>query len=69
MRKHWLSFLMFSAALAAAESPLPPIAPVPATAKFADPDYLIWCGSMVEGDDGKFHLFYSRWPNALGHRE
>lgn len=23
---------------------------------------------MVEGEDGKFHLFYSRWPDALGHR-
>ena len=52
----------------AAEPPLIQIAPVPATAKFSDPAYQIWCGSMVEGDDGKFHLFYSRWPAALGHR-
>jgi hypothetical protein len=40
---------------------------VPATAKFADPDYYIWCGTMVRGDDGVYHLFYSRWPRALGH--
>jgi predicted GH43/DUF377 family glycosyl hydrolase len=52
----------------AAESPGLDIRPVPATAKFADPAYQIWCGSMVEGEDGKFHLFYSRWPAALGHR-
>lgn len=41
--------------------------PVPATAKFSDPDYYIWCGTMVKGDDGKCHLFYSRWPRKLGH--
>jgi hypothetical protein len=41
--------------------------PVPATAKFSDPNFNIWCGSAVKGDDGKFHLFYSRWPRKLGH--
>jgi hypothetical protein len=43
------------------------IQPVPATAKFSDPDYYIWCGTMVRGDDGKCHLFYSRWPRKLAH--
>lgn len=42
--------------------------PVPATAKFADPDYNIWCGSAVKGDDDKYHMFYSRWPRGLGHQ-
>ena len=41
--------------------------PVPESAIFSDPDYNVWCGSMVEGDDGKYHLFYSRWPKKLGH--
>lgn len=41
--------------------------PVPLTAKLADPEYDIWCGSAVRGDDGKYHLFYSRWPRKLGH--
>lgn len=41
--------------------------PVPATAKFSDPEYNIWCGSAVKGDDGKYHMFYSRWPRKLGH--
>ena len=41
--------------------------PVPATAKFSDPEYNIWCGSAVAGDDGNYHLFYSRWPRRLGH--
>lgn len=43
------------------------IQPVPLTARFADPDYNIWCGTMVRGADGKCHLFYSRWPRQLGH--
>jgi hypothetical protein len=43
------------------------IRPIPAAATFRDPDYNIWCGSMVCGNDGKSHLFYSRWRRALGH--
>jgi hypothetical protein len=40
---------------------------LPATAQFIDPDYYIWCGSAVRGDDGQYHLYYSRWPRKLGH--
>jgi len=40
---------------------------VPLTAKWVDPEYNIWCGSEIKGDDGKYHLFYSRWPRNLGH--
>ena len=43
------------------------VQPVPATAKMTDPDYNIWCGTEVKGDDGKYNLFYSRWPRKLGH--
>jgi hypothetical protein len=43
------------------------IQPAPETAKFSDPDFYIWCGTMVRGDDGKCHLYYSRWPRTLGH--
>jgi hypothetical protein len=42
------------------------IQPIPASAKFSDPDYYIWCGTLVKGDDAKYHLFYSRWPRKLG---
>jgi len=28
---------------------------------FADPDYFQWGGSCILGEDGKYHLFYSRW--------
>ena len=41
--------------------------PIPEAAIFQHPDYYIWCGTMVRGDDGKCHLFYSRWPRKLGH--
>ena len=34
---------------------------------FEHPDWCIWCGSMVRGEDGKYHLFYSRWPRKFGH--
>lgn len=43
------------------------IQPVPETARFSDPGYIVWCGSMIRGEDGKYHLFYSRWPEKLGH--
>ncbi|MEM1219135.1 MAG: glycoside hydrolase family protein, partial [Bacteroidota bacterium] len=26
----------------------------------------IWGGSVVEGEDGLYHMFYSRWPKELG---
>lgn len=43
------------------------IQPVPSTAILRSPEYDIWGGSPVKGDDGKYHLFYSRWPHSLGH--
>jgi len=43
------------------------IQPVSGSATFKDPGYIVWCGSMIQGDDGKYHLFYSRWPEKLGH--
>ncbi|MBS1794420.1 MAG: hypothetical protein JSS81_11230 [Acidobacteria bacterium] len=26
--------------------------------------YWVWCGSSIKGDDGKYHLYASRWPNS-----
>lgn len=26
--------------------------------------YWVWCGSVIKGDDGKYHMFASRWPNT-----
>jgi alpha-L-fucosidase len=30
-----------------------------------DSDYHNWGSSIIKGDDGKYHLFYSRWPGAF----
>ncbi|EMI18924.1 putative secreted protein [Rhodopirellula maiorica SM1] len=43
------------------------VSPVPASAKFVDPNYYIWGGSMARDAEGKCHLLYSRWPRELGH--
>ena len=43
------------------------VQPVPSQAVFELPDWCVWCGSCVRGDDGKYHLFYSRWPSKYGH--
>lgn len=31
-----------------------------------DPDFFVWCTSPIAGDDGKIHLFCSRWPKQFG---
>jgi len=40
--------------------------PIPASAAFRDPGYFVWCGTMVQSDGGKYHLYYSRWKAELG---
>jgi len=42
------------------------VQPVPETARMMNPDYFIWCGTMVKDDAGTYHLFYSRWKKELG---
>jgi hypothetical protein len=33
---------------------------------FASEEMSIWGGSLVRGDDGLYHMLYSRWPKRLG---
>lgn len=40
---------------------------IPVESAFKDSLWNIWCGSMVKGDDDKYHLFYSRWPRQTRH--
>ena len=40
------------------------IKPVDSSNIFIDPGYYIWCGSSILGEDGKYYLFYSRWPHG-----
>lgn len=37
--------------------------PVPVGGGFSMKDYWVWDGSAIRGDDGRYHLFASRWPN------
>jgi hypothetical protein len=37
------------------------IRPVPSGNKLQLDDYYVWCGSVAKGDDGNYHMFYSRW--------
>jgi predicted GH43/DUF377 family glycosyl hydrolase len=40
---------------------------VPESAKFINDSFFIWGGSLVKSHhDGKYHLFYSRWPRKFG---
>lgn len=56
----------------ASSSKMPPLdlakmmLPIPATSAFHDPGYFVWCGTMVRGEDGKYHLYYSRWKISDG---
>lgn len=43
------------------------IKPVPRTAVFKLKDYIVWCGTMTQHDDGLYYLLFSRWPKTLGH--
>jgi hypothetical protein len=36
--------------------------PAPRNGGFQDPDYWIWCGSAIRGEDSRYHLLASRWP-------
>lgn len=32
---------------------------------FNQKDYWTWCGSVIKGEDGKYHMFASRWPKTV----
>ena len=32
---------------------------------FNQKDYWTWCGSVIKGEDNKYHMFASRWPKSL----
>ena len=40
------------------------ISTVEPTSKFGLDNFMVWCGSMVKGNDNKYYLFYSRWPRS-----
>ncbi|MDA3799240.1 MAG: glycoside hydrolase family protein [Kiritimatiellae bacterium] len=42
------------------------ISPVPPQAKFLSAEFYTWGGSMVSDPEGRYHLYYSRWPHSTG---
>ncbi|HEY4324812.1 MAG TPA: glycoside hydrolase family protein [Mucilaginibacter sp.] len=40
------------------------IKPVDSAGIFRQDDYYLWCSSVIKGEDGKYHMFYSRWPHG-----
>lgn len=40
-------------------------APIDRDNGLSDPAWWYWCPSLVRGDDGRWHLFASRWPRRL----
>jgi hypothetical protein len=40
------------------------LCPAPVGGGLRDPDWWIWCGSSTRDDDGRYHLFASRWPRS-----
>lgn len=32
---------------------------------FAMKDYWVWCGSVIRGEDARYHMFASRWPKRV----
>jgi hypothetical protein len=41
------------------------LSPVDSTGIFETPGYYTWCSSVIKGEDGKYHMFYSRWPHGV----
>ncbi len=31
---------------------------------FKQEGYYVWCSSVIKGEDGRYHMFYSRWPHG-----
>jgi hypothetical protein len=42
------------------------VQPLPTANRFSESGFHVWCGAPVKGPDGKYHLFYSRWPAKVG---
>ena len=39
--------------------------PAPLGGGFTMPGYWVWGGSVVKAEDGRYHMFASRWPESL----
>ncbi|MBO9595776.1 MAG: glycoside hydrolase family protein [Niabella sp.] len=37
---------------------------VSTTQLFVSDSFYTWCNSVIKGEDGRYHMFYSRWPHG-----
>ncbi|HEY1871372.1 MAG TPA: glycoside hydrolase family protein, partial [Chitinophagaceae bacterium] len=42
----------------------PMIGSVDSSDFFIQNDYYLWCSTVIKGEDGRYHMFYSRWPHG-----
>jgi len=57
------SMLLLAASARAAD--FPAMGVVPRAGGFRMDGYWVWCGSVIKGDNGKYHMFASRWPKDI----
>ncbi len=57
--------LILAAAGLAEPLPFPKLGVVPREGGFRMEGYWVWDGSVIKGDDGKYHMFASRWPKDI----
>jgi hypothetical protein len=39
--------------------------PAPKGGGYIEEDYWVWCGSVAQGEDARYHMFASRWPKSV----
>src|SRR5262249_41603082 len=64
----WLTLLSLIASalvVSAQASDFPELGVVPRNGGFRMDGYWVWCGSVIKGDDGRYHMFASRWPKDI----
>src|SRR5688500_18798390 len=50
---------------AAPATDFPAMGIVPRAGGFCMDGYWVWCGSVIKAEDGKYHMFASRWPRNI----
>jgi hypothetical protein len=60
-----LGFITCLMIVAVQAGEFPELGVVPRNGGFRMEGYWVWCGSVIKGDDGRYHMFASRWPKDL----
>jgi hypothetical protein len=65
LRQLIIASLAAFASTSAPAADFPELGSVPRNGGFQMDGYWVWCGSVIKGDDGRYHLFASRWPKDI----